>query len=166
MSKLPHIVISAALALLFAPACYSQSVPAPTEVALRESFAQFQAALVRHDVPALKESLTPDAVWVFPDSNSKISRDAVASYVATFWNSIDPKFEIVHAKIYPAEGRATLVLRGQHLGLPKQDGKYAMVWNREPLLARWRFEGGTWRLYFITDNPTEATAMAKAEGLQ
>ncbi|MEO5845768.1 MAG: nuclear transport factor 2 family protein [Caldimonas sp.] len=165
MSRLCYLLTSTALALLFAPACYSQPGSASTEPALRESFAQFQAALARRDVPALKESLTPDAVWVFPQSNSKASREAVASYVAIFLNSFDLRFEIVRVKMYPTEGRATLVLRGQHLGLPKQDGKYAMVWDREPLFARWRLEGGAWRLYYITDNPTEASDLAKAEGL-
>jgi ketosteroid isomerase-like protein len=152
--------------MLLAPSCYAQSVPVSSEHALRESFAAFQAALTSRDVPALTQFLTADAVWVFPQSNSKDSLDAVASYVATFLNSFDLRFEIVRLRMYESNARATLVLRGQHLGLPKQDGKYAMVWNREPLFARWRLDGGKWRLYYMTDNPTEASAMAKAEGLE
>jgi hypothetical protein len=31
--------------------------------------------------------------------------------------------------------------------LPKTDGKYAMLYNRDRMLSRWRFENGQWRLY-------------------
>jgi ketosteroid isomerase-like protein len=166
MSHIRRVVIWAGLTVLLAPGCYAQSVSRSSELALRDSFAEFQAALTRRDVPALKEFLTPDAVWVFPQSNSKDSADAVASYVATFLNLFDLRFEIVRVKMHEANTRAALVLRGQHLGLPKQDGKYVMVWNRDPLFARWRLENEKWRLYYMTDNPTEASAMAQAEGLE
>ena len=155
-----------ALSCLSAPTTYSQSVPVASESVLRETIERYYASWNRHDAAAWGEFLTADVHWMFPYANSKQSREAVVDYGAHLMKMYDSKFEVVRLRLYDNGNRATVILRGQHLDLPLRDGKYLRAWNRDPVIARWRVDGGSWRLYYMNENTTEAAALAKAEGLE
>jgi ketosteroid isomerase-like protein len=144
----------------------AQGTPAESEAAVRLALAQFLAAWNRHDLAAWSEMLATDVHWVFPNSNSKRSRDVVATYGSHRMLIYDFDFSVLRIKFHDNETRATLTLGGQQRELPVRDGKYVRIWNRELLLTRWRLEDAHWRLYYWNDNPFESAALAKEEGLE
>ncbi len=160
------LVFSLVVGLLRPSMARAQLAPGASEAALRDVFSRFAAALVRRDVGSLSSLLTADAVWVFPDSVTKQSREDVAIYIATVLGTYDFKMELVRLKMSGREEAATVVIRAQLLLLPVKDGKYAMVFNRDPMLSRWRLENGEWRLHYVVSDVVKAAALVKAEGLE
>jgi hypothetical protein len=153
--------------LAFSPlAARAQGTPAESEAAVRQALAQFLAAWNRHDIAAWSEMLAIDVHWVFPNSNSKRSRNVVATYGSQRLRIYDVDFSVRRIKLHDNETRATLTLGGQQRELPVRDGKYARIWDRELLLTRWRLEDAHWRLYYWNDNTFESAALAKEEGLE
>ena len=111
--------------------------------------------------------LATDVHWVFlPGSISKRSRDIVATYGSQVVQLFDVDFSVRRIKLHDNNTRATLTVGGQQRELPVRDGKYARIWDRELLLARWRLEDTHWRLYYWNDNTFESAALAKEEGLE
>jgi ketosteroid isomerase-like protein len=153
--------------LAFSPmAARAQGTPAESEAAVRRALAQFLAAWNRHDLAAWSEMLSTDVHWVFPNSNSKRSRDVVATYGSQRMRIYDVDFSVRRIKLHDNDTRATLTLGGQERELPVRDGKYVRIWNRDLLLTRWRLEDAHWRLYYWNDNTFESAALAKEEGLE
>lgn len=167
MAQRRTLVISGlVLGLLWPIAAAAQPVPGASEASLRDAFSRFQSALSEHDVVSLREIFTADAVWIFADELTKQSGDEVASYIGTSLLTYEFKLEIARLKIGDGRDPATLVLRGQVLLLPKKDGKYPMVFNRDPMLTRWRLEDDRWKLYYVMGDVGKAAALVKAEGLE
>ena len=153
--------------LAFSPlAARAQGAPAESEAAVRQALAQFLAAWNRHDLAAWSEMLAIDVHWVFPNSNSKRSRDVVATFASLRMQIFDVDYSVRRIKLHDNNTRATLTVGGQQRELPVRDGKYARIWDRELLLARWRLEDTHWRLYYWNDNTFESAALAKEEGLE
>jgi ketosteroid isomerase-like protein len=128
--------------------------------------AQFLAAWNRHDVAAWSEMLAIDVHWVFPNSNSKRSRDVVATYGSQRMQIYDLEYSVRRIKLHDNDTRASLTVGGQQRELPVRDGKYVRIWDRELLLTRWRLEDAHWRLYYWNDNTFESAALAKEEGIE
>jgi hypothetical protein len=153
--------------LAFSPmAARAQGTPAESEAAVRQALAQFLAAWNRHDFAAWSEMLAIDVHWVFPNSNSKRSRDVVATYGSQRMRIYDVDYSVRRIKLHDNDTRATLTVGGQERELPVRDGKYVRIWSRELLLTRWRLEDAHWRLYYWNDNTFESAALAKEEGLE
>lgn len=147
-------------------AARAQGTPPESETAVRQALSQFLAAWNRHDLAAWSEMLALDVHWVFPNLNSKRSRDVVVTYGSQRMRIYDVDFSVRRIKLHDNETRATLTLGGQERELPVRDGKYVRVWNRELLLTRWRLEDKHWRLHYWNDNTVESAALAKEEGLE
>lgn len=153
--------------LAFSPvAARAQGTPAESEAAVRRALAQFLAAWNRHDVAAWSEMLAIDVHWVFPNSNSKRSRDVVATYGSQRMQIYDLEYSVRRIKLHDNDTRASLTVGGQQRELPVRDGKYVRIWDRELLLTRWRLEDAHWRLYYWNDNTFESAALAKEEGIE
>lgn len=66
--------------LAFSPwAARAQGTPPESETAVRQALSQFLAAWNRHDLAAWSEVIALDVHWICPNSNSKRSRDVVAT---------------------------------------------------------------------------------------
>jgi ketosteroid isomerase-like protein len=155
-----------AAGLVWCSTAKAQTAPGGGEAALRDAVSRFATALNHRDLSALRTLLAADVVWVAPDSVTKESRDDVSSYIATFLVTYDFRLELVRLRMRDRPDSATLVMRGQVLTLPMRDGKYVMVFNRDPLLSRWRWQDGEWRLQLMITDVVQASAALKAEGLE
>lgn len=159
------IVATAALAIGLPQFVRAQSSTADAEAALLQTVRAYFAAWNRRDTEAWAQFLAEDIEWVYAYSNLKKGRATVAAYGASALRQYDAKLEVVKLKLYDGGTRATVLLRGQMLELPVRDGKYVRAFDRDPLLARWRLEGATWRMYYMNQNVPESEELAKAEGL-
>lgn len=159
------LIAAMAPAVGLPPLASARSGPVEAEAALRQTVSAFFEAWNRHDVAARAEFFAEDIEWVFVYSDLKKGRANVSTYGSTFVRDYDVSFEVAGLKLQDGGRRATLVLRGQYLELPVRDGKYVRIWNRYPLLMRWRVEGGAWRLYYANEHVPAATEIAKSEGL-
>ena len=157
--------IVTASALLGPFQTYAQSPAEPSEGAVRDAIRQYLAAWNRHDAAAWGDFLTADVHYVFPNSNNKHTRETVTAYGAGRVRDFELKLELVRLQLQQNGRQAAAVLRGQYLELPQRDGRYARVWERDPMLTRWRVDGGKWRAYYINEVGFESAALVKAEGL-
>ena len=162
MSQVRTFLLLAALALLTSGAA-AQPAAGATEASLRSAMTQYVAAWNAKDVAAWSALLAED-VWYFeaPDyyQRSKGKANVLAFHADTVKLS-DLAWDIKRIKLRP-DNTATVVLAHTANILPKAGGKYASSFVSDPSVARWRLEGGVWKLYYFTTHKGSALdAMGK-----
>lgn len=136
------------------------------EQALRKAFADYVAAWNSHDTASWSRWLTDDVEWIdVSDPTPKKSKATVAAFASYYVHAYELDLRIKKAALAPSGKSATLVLEGKWLELPRRDGKYAMEYQRDLLVSRWRLDEGSWRLSYMNNHLGSATEVAKAEGL-
>ena len=158
------ILLGAGALLAAWPAAAQTGSPA-SEDALREAVAQYVSAWNRRDIDSLAALLAHDMHYIEPYGSEKHTREAVAAYTRLVMAVYDLRLDIVRLRVGDSGNEATLVLRGQHLGLPVRDGRYSQRFDRAPLVTRWRIEDGRWRLFYFNDNTVKSTEIVRSEGL-
>lgn len=159
-------ILLAAGALLAAWPSAAQTGGPASEGALREAVAQYVAAWNHRDIDGLAALLAHDVHYIEPYGSEKHTREVVAAYTRLVMAVYDLRLDIVRLRIGDSGNEATLVLRGQHLGLPVRDGKYSQRFDRSPLVTRWRLEDGQWRLFYFNDNTVKSAEIARNEKLE
>lgn len=144
----------------------AQPSAAEAEQALRKAFADYVAAWNSHDATSWSRWLTDDVEWVdVSDPSPKKTKATVAAFASFYVRAYELDLRIRKVALAPSGKSATLILEGKWLELPRKDGKYAMEWQRDLLVSRWRLEEGSWRLSYMNNHLGSAAEVAKAEGL-
>lgn len=142
---------------------------APDEAALRDAMARYERAWNTRDVAAWKKLVTDDLhyheTYLHTDpARQMTTRESSLRAFRSGIEAFDFKWEPLRIHFRP-DGSATAVMRVVQLALPKTNGKYAGRFETNPSIARWRVEGGRWRLYqYVTYTPYAREIVSK-EGL-
>ncbi len=140
---------------------------AATEASLRSAAEKYVATWNRHDVSAWAMLLADD-IWYSETLDwykRMTGRKAVIAYHGDLVKTTDLKWEIVKYKFLP-DGTATMVVKHHAQFLPKTGGKYASSFVSDPTVARWRVEGGQWRMFFFTSHKGSAIDAMKKDGIE
>ena len=162
------LLLGSAIELVSLPAAVQgQPVAAAEEQALREVLAQYEQAWNLHDVSAWSNFLTDDIwfalAWDFY-GRGKGRESAVNLFKSNFLDC-DLTQHVDRVRFMP-DGSATVAMRVSYSYLPKTDGKYRIVFDKDPAISRWRKEGSTWRMFFFTSDKGWATDQLKKDGLE
>ena len=159
--------VFAYMAFMCLGSAIAQSPPPATEAALRDVFHRYEQAWNRHDVQAWAAFLCAD-VWftqAWDSYERQKGRDnAVALFESNFKDS-DLTWEVLGLRMMP-DGSVTVKLRHVLSYLPKVDGKYRIVFDKAPVVSRWRLEDGQWRMFFFTSDKGWALDLLKKDGLE
>jgi ketosteroid isomerase-like protein len=152
---------------LFAwPPSYSQGKAAASEASVKAALEAYVKTWNRHNVNAWAATLTED-IW-YTEATDYYQRmkgkKAVIAFFGDLVKTSDLKWEIVSIKMMP-DGTATVVLRHHALILPKKGDKYASAFESTPTLARWRIEGGEWKMFYFTSDKGTALSEMKKDGV-
>jgi ketosteroid isomerase-like protein len=144
---------------------YSQGKAVASE-ALEAALEAYVKTWNRHNVNAWAATLTED-IW-YTEATDYYQRmkgkKAVIAFSGDLVKTSDLKWEIVSIKMMP-DGTATVVLRHHALILPKKGDKYASAFESTPTLARWRIEGGEWKMFYFTSDKGTALSEMKKDGV-
>lgn len=151
----------------FTPSGQAQPVAVAEEQALREVLTQYGLAWNRHDVRAWSTFLTDD-IWFTQAwdyyGRQKGRENAVNLFRSNFLDC-DLTQHVERLRFMP-DGTATVAMRVSFSYLPKTDGKYRIVFDKDPVISRWRREGDTWRMFFFTSDKGWATDQLRKDGLE
>lgn len=138
-----------------------------TEASLREAMRKYVVAWNRHDVQAWSSMLTED-IW-YTETTDFYERLKGKKGVVLFFKDVvkttDLTWEVIRLRMMP-DGTATVVLRHVSLVPPKVNGKYKLTLESVPSVARWRFEGGRWKMFFFTTHKGTALDALKKDGME
>lgn len=160
-----HTLALAALAwLALTPA---DAAEAPGHAAVGSAIAAYVKAWNSHSLPAWSAFLTEDVQYTeATDFYERFKgRDKVIGWFEYNVKNSDLAWEPLRMKTQ-ADGSVSVLLRQRMSMLPVKDGKYASVFDSDPSLARWRQEGGQWKLFFFTSHKGWALDLAGKQGLQ
>jgi len=133
---------------------------------LRKAVAGYIASWNSHEIPSWAGWLTDDVEWVDEsDPTPKKSKGTVSIFASYYVRTFELDLRVKKLALASNGRRATVLLEGKWLELPRKDGKYAREWPRDLLLSRWRLEGEHWRLSYMNNHAGRSAEMAKAEGL-
>jgi uncharacterized protein (TIGR02246 family) len=145
----------------------AQPTTAVEEQDLRKALVQYEQAWNGHDVNAWSNFLTDD-IWFTQAWDSygrqKGRENAVNLFKSNFLDS-DLTQHVDRVRFMP-DGTATVAMRVSFSYLPKTDGKYRIVFDKDPAISRWRKEGGRWRMFFFTSDKGWAIDQLKKDGLE
>jgi uncharacterized protein (TIGR02246 family) len=166
MSRRRLLVVGALVAALGPSFAVAQSAANLDEQKLRETLRNYQAAWNKHDVNAWSAFLTDDIwyteAWDFY-GRQKGRENAVNLFKSNFKES-DLTLQVTKIRMMP-DGTATVAMKETISHLPKADGKYKAVFESEPVMGRWRKEGGAWKMFFYTSHKGWALDQLKKDGL-
>lgn len=155
------------LALTLPIAVHPQPGPATEEQKLREVLRNYERAWNLHDANAWSSFLTDD-IW-FTQARDSYGRqkgrdNAVDLFKSNFLDS-ELAQQVVRIRMMP-DGTATVAMSEVLSYLPKTDGKYKTVFESDPVISRWRKEGGTWKMFFFTSHKGWALDQLKKDGVE
>jgi uncharacterized protein (TIGR02246 family) len=137
------------------------------EKALREVMHQYEKAWNSHDVKAWSAFLTDD-IWfteAWDSYGRQKGRESAVNLFKSNFQASDLKQEIVQIRMQP-DGTATVAMKEVVSHLPKTAGKYKAVFESDPVISRWKKDGGTWRMFFYTSDKGWALDQLKKDGLR
>lgn len=142
---------------------------APDEAALREAMARYAQAWNQRDVAAWTDLTTADLhyqeTYLHTDEARQMTtRDRSRRAFDFAVSAFDFQWEPLRIHFRP-DGSATAVMRVVQLALPRTGDKYAAVFETNPAIARWRVEGGRWKLYHYVTYAPYAREIVSTEGL-
>jgi len=134
---------------------------ADAEAAVRAALQRCVAGWNGHEPKTFGDCLTDD-VWFSEADDSYykrfVGRDKVLGMFDYNIRNSDLQWEVVRIKPL-ADGSVAVQLK-QRIGiLPLKDGKYTMVFDSDPSLARLRRDEGVWKVHFFTSDSRWARAI-------
>jgi ketosteroid isomerase-like protein len=145
---------------------YGQGKAVASEASVKAALEAYVKTWNRHNVNAWAATLTDD-IWYTEASDyyqRMKGKKAVIAFFGDLVKTSDVKWEVVNIKMMP-DGSATVVLRHHALILPKKGDKYASAFESTPSLARWRIEGGQWKMFYFTSDKGTALSEMKKDGV-
>lgn len=145
----------------------AQPTTANDEQDLRKALAQYEQAWNSHDVNAWSNFLADD-IWftqAFDYYGRQKGRESALSLFKSNFLDCDLTHHVTRVRFMP-DGTATVALRVSYSYLPKTDGKYRVVFDKDPAISRWRREGNRWLMFFFTSDKGWALDQLKKDGLE
>jgi ketosteroid isomerase-like protein len=135
------------------------------ETAVRQATERLLDAWNRHDLAAWSALLTEDVWYAETDDvfykRSKGREQVIGRFAFELRNS-KLHWELKQVRLLP-DGGVAVVLSQRKSTLPGADGQAAMSFDSDPSYARWRRDGGGWRLAFFTSHRGWALAEIKKD---
>jgi uncharacterized protein (TIGR02246 family) len=145
----------------------AQSTASSAEAEIQEVVAKYEKGWNTHDVSTWASFLTDD-VWYSQAwdyyGRGKGKENAIGLFKSNFADS-DLTIRVLKVKVMP-DGTATAALSVTISYLPKTDGKYRIVFEKEPSIGRWRKDGTNWRMFFFTSDKGWALDLLKKDGME
>ena len=143
---------------------------APDEAALREAITRYERIWNARDVAAWREAVTADLhyqeTYLHTDEARQMTtRERSLRAFQSGIDSFDFSWQPLRIHIKP-DGTATVVMRVVQNALPRTNGRYAATFETNPAIARWRVEGGRWKLYHYVTFAAQAREIVASERLQ
>jgi mono/diheme cytochrome c family protein len=149
-------LLAALLLVLGAPPAHAD------EAQVRAALAACVEAWNRHEPKAFGDTCLTADVWFSESDDSFYKRfQGREKVLSTFGYNIansDLQWDVVRVQAQP-DGSFAVQLKQRVGMLPRNQGRYASVFESDPSFARLRRDGGAWKVYFYTSDAGWARAL-------